>query len=301
MNFNWDQLQVFLEVHRTGRQSRAAKRLNNSHTTVARRLKILQDQLGLTLFETTESGMVLSEFGLQVLPHAENMEAAANSIANIASRANGTRKLKVRVGAPDGFGNKILSHILPQLVASNPAMEVELVPIPVAHKLWRRDVDIAISLDRPESGSLVMRKLMDYDLRLYAGPKFFEKHQRPKCRDDLKVLPFVGYVEELLYTPELDFNTILMPGLKVVYRGATVKSQFDAVLGNIGLGILPCYMAHDHGLEPIMPDDITFSRTYWMTYLEENRHLVRIQEASDFIFDTTRRMSQSFKYNAKLT
>lgn len=298
MNFNWDQLQVFLEVHRTGRQSRAAKRLNYSHTTVARQLKALQDQLGLTLFETTENGMVLSDFGHQILPYAEKMEAASNAILNVASRANGLGKLKVRVGAPDGFGNKILSHILPQLVASNPGMEAELVPIPAVHKLWRRDVDIAISLDRPTAGSLVMRKLADYDLRLYAGPKFFDKYQRPECRDDLMNLPFVGYVEELLYTQELDFNTILMPNLKVMYRGSTVKAQFDAVLGNVGLGILPCYMARDHDLEPIMPDEITFSRTYWMAYLEENRHLARIQETSDFIFEATRRLSQSFKYTS---
>lgn len=192
MSFDWDDLRVFLEVHRTGRQSQAAKRLGYSHTTVARRMKTLQDGLGLTLFEPTAKGFVISEFGQQILAHALQMETAGRAISDIAGRVNGLNKQKVRVGAPDGFGNAVLSHILPNLVAKNPAMEIELVPIPVAHKLWRRDVDIAITLDRPETGPLVMRKLTDYDLRLYAGPKFFETRERPKRREDLVNYPFVG-------------------------------------------------------------------------------------------------------------
>jgi len=296
MNFEWDDLRIFLEVHRTRRQSQAAKRLKSSHTTIARRLKSLQDKLGLTLFEPTKDGMVLSEFGQSILSHAEQMERSANAISDLASRVNGLGKQKIRVGAPDGFGNAVLSHILPKLITTNPAMEVDLVPLPIAHKLWRRDVDIAISLDRPARGPLVMRKLMDYDLRIYAGPKFFENRTRPTQREDLRAFPFIGYVEDLLYTDELHFNNILMSGLQVVYRGSTVKAQFDAVMGNVGLGVLPCYMARDTALEPVMAQDITFSRTYWMSYLEENRHLAPIQTASEFIFEATRELSATFKY-----
>ncbi|MBB5723225.1 DNA-binding transcriptional LysR family regulator [Loktanella ponticola] len=299
MSFNWDDLRVFLEIQRTGRQSQAAKRLKYSHTTIARRLKALQDQLGLALFEQTKDGMVLSEFGQRILPFAEQMEGSASAISDLAGRINGVGKQKVRVGAPDGFGNEVLSHILPRLIASNPTLEIDLVPMPIAHKLWRRDVDIAISLDRPERGALVMRKLIDYDLRIYAGPKFFEGRERPKQRADLHAYPFIGYVEELLYTDTLDFNTILLPDLQVVYRGSTVKAQFDAVMGNIGLGVLPYYMARDTDLEPVLADKIEFQRTYWMTYLEENRHLARIQQTSEFIVEATRELSDIFKYRRK--
>lgn len=297
MNFNWDDMRVFLEIQRTGRLNRAAKRLGSSHTTVARRLKTMEAGFGLPLFESTEDGLVLSEFGNQVLAHAHDMEAAATAISDQADRLTGQGTKRVRVGSPDGFGNAVLSHILPQFMASDPTMEVELIPLPVTHKLWRRDVDIAISLDRPQTGRLVMRKLTDYDLRLYAGPQFFEDRPRPKCREDLRSCPFVGYVDELLYTRELDFNTIILPGLNIIYRGATIKSQFDAVRGNVGLGVLPYFMARGTDLEPVLPDAITFSRTYWLLYPEEYRDLDRIRRVSDFIFDATRNMAEHFKYS----
>lgn len=298
MSFDWDDMRIFLEIQRTGRLNRAAKRLGASHTTVARRLKTMEGKFGLPLFEDTEDGLVPSEFGKQVLPHAQDMEASATAISDQADRLTGQGTKRVRVGAPDGFGNAILSRILPQFMAVHPAIEVELVPIPVTHKLWRRDVDIAISLDRPQTGRLVMRKLTDYDLRLYAGSAFFDERPRPKCRDDLRDLPFVGYVDELLYTRELDFNSTILPGLNTVYRGATVKAQFDAVRGNVGLGVLPCFIARNCELTPVLPSEITFSRTYWLLFPEEYRDLERIRKVSDFIFDTTRAMAEQFTFDA---
>lgn len=297
MSFNWDDMRIFLEIQRTGRLNRAAKRLGSSHTTVARRLKAMEATFGLSLFDDTEDGLVPTEFGQQVLTHAQDMEAAATAIADQSDRLMGSGNKRVRVGAPDGFGNAVLSHILPQYIAADPSMEVELVPIPVTHKLWRRDVDIAISLDRPQTGRLVMRKLTDYDLRLYAGPEFFKDRPSPKSRDDLRELPFVGYVDELLYTRELDFNTIILPGLNIVYRGATVKSQFDAVRANVGLGVLPCFMARESDLEPVLPEKITFSRTYWLLYPEEYRNLERIRSVRDYIVGATRNMAPLFKFN----
>lgn len=297
MNFDWDDMRVFLEVQRTGRLSHAAKRLEQSHTTIARRLKGLEATLGLPLFSVTDGGLEMTEMGQMILSQAEAMERAALSISERADATTGQGKRRVRVGAPDGFGNAVLSHILPQIMVTQANLEVELVPIPVSHKLWRRDVDIAISLDRPQTGRLVMRKLTDYDLRLYAGPEFFETHPRPRSAADLAALPFVGYVDELLYTRELDFNTIIQPGLDIVYRGATVKAQFDAVRGNVGLGVLPCFMARGSDLEPVLPDEITFNRTYWMLYPEEYRDLERIKQVSSYIFEATRAMAEQFKFD----
>lgn len=297
MKLDWDDLQIFLEVQRTGRLSHAGRRLGQSHTTVARRIKRLEQVLGMPLFDVSATGLELTETGKSILPFAENMERAAFSISEQVDTTRGQGKRRVRVGAPDGFGNAILSQILPKLMVTEPCLEVELVPIPVTHKLWRRDVDIAISLDRPQTGRLVMRKLTDYDLRLYAGPDFFATHKRPRSADDLQNLPFVGYVNELLYTRELDFNAIIRPGLNIVYRGATVKAQFDAVSGNVGLGVLPCFMADHTDLEPILSDEVTFSRTYWMLYPEEYRDLDRIKMVSAFIFDETRAMADQFRFS----
>ncbi|PQV56312.1 LysR family transcriptional regulator [Defluviimonas denitrificans] len=295
MQFNWDDVRIFLEIERTGRLSRAAKRLGVSHTTIARRIRQMEARFGCHLFEPTDDGLILTAAGSQVLQKATEMENAAVDISDRLARLEGKNKGRVRVGAPDGFGNAVLSHILPELVKENPGTEVEFVPVPASHKLWRRDVDIAVSLDRPLSGQVIMRKLTDYDLRLYAGPGFFDGKNVPTCREELREYPFVGYIDELLYTPELDFNRAILPGLNVVYRAATVKAQFDAVKNNAGLGVLPCFMTRNTNLLPIMPEEINFVRTYWLLYPEEYRLLSHIQLVSNFIHNRTREMYDIFR------
>jgi len=47
---DWDGLQVFLAVARSGRVSAAARRLGVEHTTVARRIAALEKTLGVSLF-----------------------------------------------------------------------------------------------------------------------------------------------------------------------------------------------------------------------------------------------------------
>ncbi|MFV0408974.1 MAG: LysR family transcriptional regulator [Paracoccus sp. (in: a-proteobacteria)] len=295
MQFNWNDIRIFLEVERTGRLNLAARRLGVSHTTIARRIRQMEATFGCHLFEPTNDGFALTGAGQQVLQKATEMENAAVGISDRLAGLEGKNKARVRVGAPDGFGNAVLSHILPELVKENPGIEVEFIPVPASHKLWRRDVDIAVSLDRPLSGQVVMRKLTDYDLRLYAGADFFRGKKQPTCRDDLRDHPFVGYIDELLYTPELDFNQAILRDLNVVYRAATVKAQFDAVRSNAGLGVLPCFMARNTDLVAVLPDEIGFTRTYWLLYPEEYRQLSQIQLVSNFIHNRTRGMSNIFR------
>ena len=301
VQFDWDDIRVFLELERTGRLSRAAKRLGVSHTTIARRLKNMEDQCGCHLFEPTSDGLNLTEAGEMILDRARDMEASAAAIADALNRHNNRNTGRVRVGAPDGFGNAILSRILPELISEDPGCEVELVPVPASHKLWRRDVDIAISLDRPMAGQTVMRKLIDYDLRLYASPSLLAKAPAPETREDLRAFPFVGYIDELLYTSELDFNRIILPDLDVIYKAATVKAQFDAVRNGSGMGVLPCFMAQDSDLVPVLPEDIQFSRTYWLLYPEAYKDLARIRTVSDFIHRRTHELAEIFAFSQNVT
>lgn len=297
MHFDWEDIRYFLETERAGRMASAAKRLGVSHTTVARHIDRLERQVRAPVFERTEDGMVLTELGERILSHARQMEQSALALGDTLGGA-APEKISgvVRVGAPDGFGNAVLSHILPDILRSTPDLQIELVPVPRSHKLWKRDVDIAISLDRPQSGRLILRKLVDYDLRLYAGQGALQA--QPQRVEDLRDLPFVGYIDDLLYTGELDFNRLIHPALRTVYKAATVKAQLDAVRAGAGLGVLPCFMAAPAGLVPVLPEAVQFRRSYWLLYPEDFRDLTRIRHVADFIVDAVRARAPQFRYGA---
>lgn len=294
--YDWNDIQFFLETARSGRISHAAKRLGVSHTTVARHLSQLERRLNNRLLDPGAEGYEPTEAGAVLIPLAEQMETCASAILDRLERP-GELTGRVRIGAPDGFGNAMLSRLLPRLALAEPSLDLELVPVPTSHKLWNRDVDIAVSLERPQTGRLVMQKLVDYDLRLYAAADLLHRMGPPQGREDLTRYPFIGYIDELLYTAELDFNRLIHTGIRTSYRAATVQAQFDAVMAGVGLGVLPCFMARDTALVPILPDRITFTRAYWLLMAEDDRDIARIRRVAAFIRETTQADQQSYRFD----
>ena len=60
---DWNDYQAFLAIARTGQISRAAIVMGVDPTTLGRRLRRLEAQLGTSLFEQTRNGQVLTEAG----------------------------------------------------------------------------------------------------------------------------------------------------------------------------------------------------------------------------------------------
>ncbi|WP_421904271.1 LysR family transcriptional regulator [Mameliella sp.] len=297
-SLDWADVRYFLETVRAGRFSGAARRLGVSHTTVARRVARLEEALRNRLLEPAAGGLVPTEAGAALIPLAERMESQAAQILDRLQRP-GALTGRVRIGAPDGFGNAVLSRMLPGLLRQEPELEIELVPVPAAHKLWNREVDIAISLDRLQTGRLVMQKMTDYELRLYASRAFLKAHGCPTDRDALGRLPLVGYIDELLYTEALDFNRLVHPGARTVYKAATVQAQLEAVQSGVGLGVLPCFMARETALVPVLPDQIRFTRAYWLLHAEDDREISRIRRVIDFLREETHALADVFRYETQ--
>lgn len=77
---NWNDLQAFLAIAQAGQLAKAAAAMRVDATTMGRRLRRLESQLGATLFEQTRQGQVLTEAGEALLARVEEMASAAAAI-----------------------------------------------------------------------------------------------------------------------------------------------------------------------------------------------------------------------------
>src|SRR4030095_14762533 len=73
---NLHELQTFVSIAQLGGVTRAAGQLHRSQPAITRRVKLLEDQLGVPLLERGPGGSKLTEAGRTFLPYAEAILAA---------------------------------------------------------------------------------------------------------------------------------------------------------------------------------------------------------------------------------
>lgn len=279
---NWDDARIFLAIARHGQILGAARALGLNHATAARRLTALETALNTTLFRRRTNGVQLTPEGERFLEFAEIMESAGLA-ATEASGADSAIAGAVRIGAPDGFGVAFLAPRLPQLVERHPGLTVELVPVPRAFSLSRREADIAVTLERPREGRLVARKLTDYRLGLYASQSYLDRHGTPQTAADLARHRLVGYVEDLLYTQSLDYTAEFLKDWRSAIAISSAMGQTEAVRAGAGIGILHAFMARgDDALVPVLPEQ-SLTRSYWTVVHEDLRSLRRVALVAEFL------------------
>lgn len=282
---SWDDVRIFLAVARSGQILGAAKRLGVNHATVARRLTALENDINTKLLTRRTNGCELTHAGEEFLLSAERMEAEMLSIRSSLGDADVSISGSVRIGAPDGFGVSFLAPRLATLTARYPDLKIQLVPVPRSFSLSRREADIAITVDRPDQGRLVAKKLVDYTLCLYASRSYLAAHPAPRSIEDLAAHRLVGYVDDLVISPSLNYAPEITREWRPAFEISSAIGQVEAVKAGAGIGILHTFIAREYpDLVPVLPER-TIHRSYWLAYHESVRTLRRIAAVSSFISD----------------
>lgn len=280
---NWDDVRLFLSVARSGQFLSAARKLGVNHATLSRRISALEAAIGTQLFLRSTNGCELTEEGQRLLAGAERMETEMlNAQANL-GRVDTAVAGTVRIGAPDGLGVSFLAPRLGRLTARYPDLKIQLVPVPRSFSLSQREADIAITIERPEQGRLMFSKLTDYSLGLYASADYLADYGTPDDVEALKRHRRIGYVEDLIFSPSLNFTGEIMRDWDAAFEISSATGQTEAVRSGAGIGILHNYIAGQYPeLLRIMPH-LTISRSYWTAYHESARQLVRVRTVVDFL------------------
>jgi DNA-binding transcriptional LysR family regulator len=155
--------------------------------------------------------------------------------------------------------------------------------------LSKREADIAIALGPPKEGRVVARKLTDYRLGLYAAPAYLAGHAAIRARDDLFDHPLIGYIDDLIFMPELDYLDEVCRGLRPRVQLSSLVAQIEATAAGAGLCVLPAFVARRRAdLVPVLADDVSLTRTFWLIVHAELRDVARVRATADFVVEQTK-------------
>jgi len=290
---------VFLAVARGETLSRAGRVLKLDAATVGRRVQRLEGALGARLFTRSPQGYGLTDEGARLIAHAEAVEAelarARDALAGPGEGISG----QIRIGAPDGCANYLLPQVVTGIAAANPGLEVQIVALPRVFNLSRREADIVISLERPTRGSVIVSRLSDYSLYLYGQREYLARKPLVASREDLRHHAFVSYVDDLLFTKELQFLDALHQPERFAFRSTSITAQYEAVRAGAGLAVLPAFLAdRDPVLTRVLPQEGQFTRTFWMSMPSESKHLARMQVTWAYLRETVAAQQELLKPKA---
>jgi DNA-binding transcriptional LysR family regulator len=160
-------LNLFATIARHGNITKAAQRLNTVQSNVTTRLRILERELGVSLFQRHHQGVTLTRAGHDLLPFAQQAEALVQK-------------------AKDTVANNGKPHGVLRLGSMETTAAARLPALLKAYAPTHRNVDIAIETGTTRN---LIQAVLEYRLdgAFVAGPI---EH------DDLQTTP--SFVEELV-------------------------------------------------------------------------------------------------------
>jgi DNA-binding transcriptional LysR family regulator len=297
---DWDDLRYFLAVARGGTVTAAATQLGVDHATVIRRIDRLEHALAAKLFDRTKAGYIVTATGERLISDVGTAESAVISGQSMTHGTAAHLTGVVRIGAPDGFGSFFLAPRLVRFVEHHPHLDIQLVATARLFSLSKREADVAITLSMPKEGRIVGRKLVDYRLGLYAAPGYLERTAPIRHRSDVAQHIFVGYIEELLFTPELDYLRQVSPAITARFTSANLIAQLNATRAGMGIAVLPHFIASAcPDLARVLPH-FSITRSFWLLMHADSKDLARIRAVADFIYAAVERDRALFEGNPAL-
>lgn len=273
-DLRWDDVRYFLELARQGTLSAAARSLKVEHSTVARRVDALEKRVGLRLFDRLPKQWAITPEGELLLQHALRIEEEAHAFSRASVGATSLQGT-VRISATPSLSSHFITPRLAELYRQWPEISLELAGERREVNLFRREADLAVRYGRPEEPGLAARKLATVGFGLYAG-NAWQGHARENWK-------FIGYDDSLNGTPQQQWlEKQVVRGAPYVLRANDVATLYQACRNNLGITILPNYLARDDtALFRIPGVDCPVARELWLVVHPDVRRSPRVKAVAE--------------------
>lgn len=246
-HMNTGDLQILMQVVRSGSYAAAARELGIDPSVVSRAIKALEGDLGARLFQRTTRKVSLTEAGgvftERLAPLLEELQQARDAATDSTAEIRGTLRLSVT----NTFGLSRVVPLLPTFCNAYPQLDIELMLTEAVVDLVAERIDVAVRLGVMHDSALVAVPLVKLKYRVVASPDWLARQTtKIRCPKDLEQVRCVtfalpGFRDRWLFRPLKD--------LSVAQEAVHIKPR--AIISN-GLALRECVL---QGMGPsLLPD-----------------------------------------------
>ncbi|MCB9524710.1 MAG: LysR family transcriptional regulator [Myxococcales bacterium] len=283
---NWDDLQIVLALARAGSLSGAAKALRVTHTTVGRRLRQLEEGLGVRLFDQTPDGFVATAAGQDMRAVAEAVEGQVLALEGRVQGRDVRLQGPLRVSTMDLLARRYVGQ-LQGFLTRYPGVALTLTTTDDEVSLTRRHADVALRLTNSPPPYAIGRRVDEVAFAAYGRRDLVAAHGGPDA--PWAALPWLSWDERGPAAQWLDgWLAQNAPGARVALRiDLNSAGIVHAVQAGLGVHFLPL---HEGDAQPDLVrvgrvlDE--FTRGVWLLTLDELRHTPRVRAFMDHMAET---------------
>ena len=287
------EMEAFVRSVELGSFSAAADELRLKPSTLSKLVARLERSLKVKLLNRTTRRMTPTPEGELFVARCRRilaeMEDAEMEVGRSRERPRGRLRMHVAVG----FAMHQIAREMPRFLEHNPEVQLDLVIEDRRVDIVRENLDISVRPWMPESSSLVVRKLFDFERFLCASPAYIKRHGRPRSPEELARHRCMG-VSSIPTHTQWKFRMPTGPRTIEVLPGVSVNNAdfvYRFALSGIGIARLNEFIVadaiRDGRLVRVLGDfHCEENLSMLAIFLQERHRLPRVRAMLDFLMDT---------------
>jgi len=184
---------TFVHVAEGGGFTAAAKALGVPKSTVSRALVRLERKLGVRLMQRTSRSLALTDAGKAYYERVRGAVAsvtdATADVVDMGTEPRGT----IRLTAPPDVGQALIAGVIASFSEKYPQVVFEVSLTSRVVDLVAEGFDLAIRASPLRDSTLVVRKLGEASLGLFASPEYLQRRGTPTKVADLAAHAFITF------------------------------------------------------------------------------------------------------------
>ncbi|MBB4015184.1 DNA-binding transcriptional LysR family regulator [Chelatococcus caeni] len=279
-------LDVFARVVAAKGMSAAGRELGLSPAVISKRIRRLEERLGVRLLQRTTRQIALTDIGQGFYERVVAILAAVEEAEGWATSGAETARGVLRVSAPTSFGRMHIAPHVKRFLDEHPGVTVDLELSDAFVDVVAEGFDVAVRIADLADSSLVARRLAPNHRLLCATPGYLAAHGRPQGVEDL--------ARHTLLAHNTDHWRLEGPqglvSIKVTGPLRTNSSEVvrEAVLAGIGIALRSTWdigpELEDGRLEAVLPGWRGVSRVGIYAVYPSRRHLQpKVRAFIDFL------------------
>lgn len=282
-----DNLQIFLAVARTGSLAGAAKKLDVNTTTIYRRLRRYEQDLGVRLFNRSENGHILTTAGEDMYATALHIEEKMHELMLRLEGNTSELAGRLNVTTTQVIAEYLVVPHLPDFRQQYPDIIVELHTSRQRMDLSKRQADLAIRSTLSPPDHLVGHLLLRDQWSLCVSKEYSNRYGKPGSLADFEDHHFILADEELGNFSTMQWLHDNVPTSSVVLTSNSLATVHHAVRTGLGLGLIPDYIhTQDDQLVVLNLQIPVISGEIWLLMHPDMRPNARTRAFADFIRKT---------------